>query len=376
MNESKATRYQRLSRRARAASVASGALLLVLLVLTPASHWIAEWARGVGDGLSARTHALVTLTAFVGLAVVLWEAVALPAVLYLGLKVDRRFRGADHSVESVLSAQAQATLVALPAAFVAAAVVVVSVHVAGPWWWTLAGALLALALVGALRAAPVLFLLVGEARPVDRPALVDRLADLARRAHVPIARVDEWRVGESAPTALVAGIGRTRRVLVSSDMLRHWSDDEIAVVVAHELGHHAHHDLWRTVALDVVVLSVALWLANVVLEWLAPVLALAGPGDLAALPCLALVAGGCWLVATPMRHAQSRAHEHRADQFALGLTGAADAFRAAIRRLEARHLVEERPSTLTRWLYHRHPSVAERLAFAEAFGKVDAGGPP
>ena len=34
---------------------------------------------------------------------------------------------------------------------------------------------------------------------------------------------------------------------------------------------------------------------------------------------------------------------------------------AAVRRLSAQHLAEERPSTLTRWLFHRHPPVAERL---------------
>jgi hypothetical protein len=38
-----------------------------------------------------------------------------------------------------------------------------------------------------------------------------------------------------------------------------------------------------------------------------------------------------------------------------------------VRRLGAKHLAEERPSTLTRWLYHRHPPVADRLALAERY---------
>ncbi len=94
------------------------------------------------------------------------------------------------------------------------------------------------------------------------------------------------------------------------------------------------------------------------------------PGDLAALPLIALVAGAVWLAATPLRHAHSRRQERRADQFALALTGGADAFSAAIRRLGAQHLAEERPSPLTQWLYHRHPSVAERLAIADSYAKV------
>jgi len=131
MNESKATRYQRLRRRAEAAGVAAGVLMLALVALTPASKWLADWSLSVGHGLTGAAREAVALTAFVGLAVVLWEVVALPAVLYLGLTVDRRFRAAERTVEGVLGAQAHATLIGLPAALLAAAVVVLTVHVAG-----------------------------------------------------------------------------------------------------------------------------------------------------------------------------------------------------------------------------------------------------
>jgi hypothetical protein len=50
----------------------------------------------------------------------------------------------------------------------------------------------------------------------------------------------------------------------------------------------------------------------------------------------------------------------------LALTGSAETFDTAIRRLGASHLAEERPGRWTRWLFHRHPSVAERLEYARA----------
>ena len=70
---------------------------------------------------------------------------------------------------------------------------------------------------------------------------------------------------------------------------------------------------------------------------------------------------------TPLRHAHSRILVRRADEFALALTGGADAFTSAIRRLGARHLSEDRPSFLTRWLFHRHPTPEQRLALAAAY---------
>ena len=50
--------------------------------------------------------------------------------------------------------------------------------------------------------------------------------------------------------------------ILSADLVRDWSDDEVAVVVAHELAHHAHHDLWRTLALDASLLSLGLLVAD------------------------------------------------------------------------------------------------------------------
>jgi STE24 endopeptidase len=114
---------------------------------------------------------------------------------------------------------------------------------------------------------------------------------------------------------------------------------------------------------------VSLLAADTAVGRLSGTLGLGGSGDLAALPLIALVTNGVWILATPLLNAQSRLHERRADTFALTMTDGADAFGSAIVRLGTRHLAEERPSIVTTWLYHRHPSVAERLALADAFRK-------
>jgi STE24 endopeptidase len=227
--------------------------------------------------------------------------------------------------------------------------------------------MLALLLALALRLAPLLFAWLGRVRPLDRPSLTTRLSTLAARARVPVAGIDEWVVDESSPaTALVTGVGPNRRILLSSEIARRWTDDEVVVVVAHELAHHVYRDLWRTFAVHVAVLWVSLLAAQLAVTRLPA----GAAGDLAALPLVALVTCGIWILATPIRHAQSRRHERRADTFALAMTGGVEAFGSAVTRLGARHLAEEHPSAITRWLYHSHPSVAERLALASAFQRV------
>ncbi len=366
MNESKATRYQRLKRRAETASVVAGAVLLAGVGLTPLGGWLARWTLELGRGLPAGVQSAVALVVFATMLVVLWDAVALPPVLYLELRLARRFTGQLAAPEDVFVAQAQATLAALPAVLVAASVVFASSRLAGRAWWMLAGALLAAVLAAALRAGPRLLIWLGGAGRIERPALVAHVRTLADRAGVPVAGVDVWR-GRGAAAAIVAGVGRSRRVLVNTELVRDWDDGEIAVVVAHELAHHAHHDLWRTMALDAATLVCGLWVADLMLFRTGPAPGTSSSADLAALPLVALLVGAVWLAATPLRLALSRAQERRADRFALALTGGAEAFGVAIRRLGARHLAEEHPSAIARWFFHRHPPVSERLELAERY---------
>ena len=364
MNETKASRYQRLRRRTQGVAVASGGAMLALLAMTPAAARLSAWSQAAARGFHPLLQPAAALVAFVICAVGLWQLVALPAVLYLGLVVDRRFARPDGSLARVLGAHLRATLFGLSGALLVAAAIAVSAGLTGAWWWLATGVLLTAGRAVALSLAPALLQAAGGSRAIVRPALRARLADLAERARVPVAGIDEWQTDELTATAFVAGLGRNRRVFVSSQLARDWSDDEITVVVAHELAHHAHQDLWRALALDACVFLAALGTSDALLAWAAPWLGLRGASDLGALPLVALAGGAVWLAATPIRHAQSRRQERRADRFALALTGSADAFAAAIRRLGERHLSEERPSRLTQWLYYRHPSVSERLALA------------
>ena len=114
MNESSATRYQRVRRRAQIAGVASGGVTLAAVALSPLAARLGQWAGGAFGGGSSVAHQAAALIVFVVVLVCAWEIAALPAILYLTLQVDRRRFREVPSVEDVLGAQAQATLVALP----------------------------------------------------------------------------------------------------------------------------------------------------------------------------------------------------------------------------------------------------------------------
>jgi STE24 endopeptidase len=370
MNESRATRYQRRRRLGRAFGLLLAAVALGLMAFTAFGSWLAELAQAVARAAPGGVQPAVALVIFVASVCLLLEVARLPArLLPIDSGRDRRSHPGGLPAAAVLATEAQLLIGFAAAATYAAAVVQISVWSVGPdWWWLLAGIGIAAGLLLAVHAAPALVSALAGATPLGSAELADRLARLSRQAGVPLDRVEEVPAhqGDEA-TAFVAGLGRRRRVFLASTLVRDWREDEIAVVVAHELGHHRRGDLWRTLALDAALLVGGLGLASLVR------ISGAAPGSLAALPGVAWIAGAVWVASTPLRHAQSRHHERLADAFALALTGGADAFARVVRRLGARHLADERPSAWTRWMTLRHPSVAERLAAAEAHRLVEGG---
>jgi Zn-dependent protease with chaperone function len=371
MNESKGTRFQRSQRRAQALVVASAGAALVIVGVSPLSRWLVSFAEANAAGLPGILSPIAALLLYTAAVALLCEVGSFPARVVAPRSGDR---GGEHPpVEAILAARLHVLPVVLPAVVAAAGAVWIGTQLSQNWWWAIAGALMGGGLVAALRGAPAIVARLVHTEPVTRPGLRSHLETLARRAGVTVASIDEVRSTDAASiTALVSGMGRARRVYLSAEVVRDWSDDEIAVVVAHELAHHAHHDLARTLGIDAALIAVSLAAADVAVRLSAPVTGLA-PWELAALPLIAAVAGAVWVLLTPIRLAESRRQERLADAFALVLTGGADAFGMALRRLGARRLAEERPSIWTQWMYHRHPPVMERLAMAETYKEASPG---
>src|ERR1051325_5713285 len=66
-------------------------------------------------------------------------------------------------------------------------------------------------------------------------------------------------------------------------------------------------------------------------------------------------------------NALSRAHERRADRYALDMTKNVPAFVSAMKRLGAQNLAEEHPSRLVQILFYTHPPISARIEAAHAW---------
>jgi STE24 endopeptidase len=364
-NEDKATLYHRLQRRAAFAATLLDITFLVLVSVTGAA---ASLGASLEAALGSRALAAAS---FAGVLLLTHELLALPLTYYRGVTLERRY-GLSSETRAHWWLTHAKTLLVGGILTIAAAVVLSALLGWSPGrWWLLASALFAVLIVALAWAAPVwLFPIFYEFRPLDRPALAARLVDLARRAGTPVSGVFEWRLGDRTrkANAALVGLGDTRRILLSDTLLETHSDDEIEVILAHELAHQVYGDLWMGLVVQMVIVTAGLYAAHRTLAFLHGSFGIAEmPTAVEQLPALALVAGAVAFVLSPVAHALSRAHERRADRFAIERTGNAAAFMSAIRRLSSQNLAEDAPPAWVERLLHSHPSTVRRLEAARRY---------
>jgi STE24 endopeptidase len=331
--------------------------VLALLATLAAAAAYARWGELWAGASLAGPVGTGTLLGMAGLAVV-WLA-QLPFA-FLGVWWERR-HGLVHTGYVSAVFQDWGTL-AGEFVFASAALLVVMTLARrlGERWW----------LVGAplFTAVTLLFVWV---QPWLTPthALHDRriaaaAAQLERRegtGHVKIV-VEDVSAETSAPNAEAVGLGSSRRVILWSTLLDgRFTQREIRVVLAHELGHQKRNHLWKGVAW-----SGLLWLP------LAFLLARGtrrrgGMGNPEAVPLALAIVVAVQVAVTPLQTLVTRHIEEEADWMALQYARDPSAQVSLFRRFAPTTLEPPDPPLLRYVLFEDHPTLMQRIALAEAW---------
>ena len=353
-----AARYHRLQLALGALGLAVGAIYLILVLASGAAVRMTQafdgwpwWAQvaTVAGVLAAAHRVLVT-----------------PLSWIRGWWLPRRYGLLHQPWSRWLADQAKAGALAGLFGIAVLEIVYALLRLMPSWWWlaaaiVLAAASLLLAVILPVWIVPLFYRLT----PLADDELRARLLALATRVVVPAVGV--WIVDQSRKSrtanAAVVGLGRTRRIVLFDTMLN-FAPREIETVLAHELGHHVHHDMWRGLALQSLLTLLGLAGAHVMLSVGVGTWGLRGMDDPAGLPWLALVVSAVGLVTLPLANGYSRRLEQRADDFALRVTRDPAAFADAMERLAGLNLAERRPHPLKEWLLYSHPAIDRRIARA------------
>jgi len=249
--------------------------------------------------------------------------------------------------------------------FICLAILIV-MGLAGPLrdrWWIPGGAVF----VGLATLFSFVFpYLVPDQAPLRDSALSASARDYARDLDVEEVGVRVQKVADltDAPNAMAVGLGPTRRVIIWDTLLdSRFSDDEVRVVLAHELGHHARDHLPKSIAWYALFAFPGAFLISRATR------RRGGMRRPEAVPLGLFVLVALSLLALPVQNAITRHLEAEADWAALETTKNPEAARALFARFTTETLADPEPPTWAFVLVDTHPTVVERIAMAHAWAE-------
>jgi STE24 endopeptidase len=235
------------------------------------------------------------------------------------------------------------------------------------WWAPAAAVVVAFGVVMTYASPLVIEPLFNTFKPLPPGELRSDVLALAEEAGVDVGEVYEMDASRrtTAANAYVAGLGSTKRVVLYDTLLRDFSEDEVRLVVAHELGHVHYNDVPRGLLYLAIVAPFGMFAVARLSERLAPA------GGPAAVPAVALSLALLVPALTMISNQLSRAVEARADRFSLELTDAPDALIGFQRRIVVKNVSDPEPPAWTSFLLRTHPTAMQRIGQALAIKDRD-----
>ncbi len=361
-----ARRYNRMRRWLGIADFVVGFVFLIVLLLT-------GWSGGLRDLAYRLGFQNYSLSLFIYLLLLLVISKVLGVGLdYYGFLQERKFNLSTQRFSAWAWDEVKAFLVGLVLGSIVVEVLYLTIRQWPQHWWMLAWALfMGLFIVLAQLAPVVLFPIFYKFEPLDNEDLRRRLVVLSERAGTRVRGVYRWKLSEKSKKANAAltGLGATRRIILADTLLDNYTPEEIEAVLAHELGHHVHRHILKSIFVQAGITLFGFWAANWVLHYAVDQHMFEELSDFANLPLLALVSVVLSFLLMPALNAYSRFHERQADRYAFESIASVEPFITSMNKLAEQNLAERTPSKWVEWFFHSHPAISRRLAAAKEWSR-------
>jgi STE24 endopeptidase len=358
-------RYNRIKRWLGLADLAIGFGLLVVLLATGWTGWLRDVAeRGASQNYSFAVFLYVLMLMLIS------KALGTP-LEYYSFRLEHRFNLSNQKFRSWLWDEFKSLFIGLLMATIVVELLYMLMRQSPQHWWLVAWAVFLGLMVLLAQIAPVvLFPIFYKFEPLENEELKRRLIVLSERAGTRVRGVYKWHLSEKSKKANAAltGLGATRRIILADTLLDNYSDDEIEAVLAHELGHHVHRHILKSIFVQAGITLLGFWLANEVLRFAVERRNLFETmHDFANLPLLILVSTVLSLLLMPALNAYSRFNERQADRYCFQSVASVEPFISSMNKLAEQNLAEKTPSRWVEWLLHSHPAINKRVAAAQAW---------
>lgn len=285
---------------------------------------------------------------------------------FLNYRLNRKFELSTQDERSWIIDQIKSFVLGLIVIYLAGRMYIYLVTAYPQFWWIYFSLLASIFTVILTFLLPVVLLpLFFRLESYPESDLKDRLMKLVKRAGVNIEDIYEINLSSkiNASNAAVIGLGKTRKVILGDKLKERYSNEEIEAVLAHELGHQIHGDIFKNLLIQPFMLLFTAFLVAelwpLVGEWY-------GYQRITAVYTLPLLlvlwSFLSWLI-SPLQLFLSRKNEKAADLYAIRLCKFPRALATALAKLADESLGRIKINLYKRIFKAAHPPIGERINY-------------
>ena len=301
--------------------------------------------------------------------IVIW-AIMLPLSYYEGFFLEHKYDVSTQTLKSWISDQLKGFFLSLVLILVVIEVIYYLLRELPDLWWVVAWVFMTVFSIIMAYVAPVILMpIFFKYEPLSDEDLRERLLGLAKKANVNAVGVFKMKAGVKTKRAVgaLAGLGNTRRIILSDTLLDNYTADEIEGVIGHEIGHHFYKHIGKMIVQGSIVMFIGLFIANQLLQRTIGYFGFTEISDIAALPLFGLILIVFFMILIPIENTISRKAEGQADQYELDLVQKPDAFISSMTKLCDQNLRNADPHPIIEFLFYDHPSGKKRVERAIGF---------
>jgi STE24 endopeptidase len=322
-------------------------------------------ARSCGGGL------IVTGLIFVGILILLSQAINLPFQIYDTFVIEEKFGFNRTTARTFIADWIKSMVLTVVLGGSLFAGVLWFFSETGNAGWLIAwAAMVTFQLIMMLLAPSLLLPLFNKFTPLEEGELKTEIERYARGQQYQLSgifKIDGSRRSSKA-NAYVTGLGRFKRIALFDTLIEKHTVPELVSVLAHEVGHAKLGHIRKMIVVSIITTGGMLYLLSLILR---------EPGiyDAVGIPWVAgekapiyagMVTFG--ILMAPLNRLlsiyanyKSRKHEFEADAFASRTSGGPDTMVTALKKLSVENLSNLNPHPIMVWLEYSHPPVMERI---------------
>jgi len=238
------------------------------------------------------------------------------------------------------------------------------------WWLAFSLGAIPFMIVAIVVAPVYISPLFNDYEPLKNKQLETRILGLADKVGIEDSRVFQVNASKQSSklNAYVTGLFGSKRIVLYDTLIDSFSEDEIAFVMGHEMGHYVMHHIWYGLALSIVLLTLSLWIIH---RTMPPFirrfkqrLGFDSMSDIASLPLILAFATVIGFVIQPISNGVTRMEERAADKFGMDVAAVSGEDAAkAFEKLSAYNLSDPNPNGLIEFWFYDHPALDKRIAF-------------